>query len=525
MQNDVRNGKNESSQLDPQMVSQVTAIVMKTLQSTSDAPVPAGQTNRQQEPKTIDLVALFFAIIEKFWLVVLLAVLGAFVMSLRTTATVTIYSATAKLYIVDTSNGGINFANLQLGTALTMDYQEVFKTWEVHEMVIEELKLPYSYESMQGMISVTNPEDTRILYITATNADPKLAADIANAYAKAAKTFIINTMRGEEPSDFSLALQPSNGRVISRPGQMTTGFLLGSVLGIGIITLLFVLDNRPRSPESILTYGGIPTLAVFPTRKRKKSGNKNQHPRPDMDTEEPSVYIEHFVEDDFVSREAMNTLCTNLSYCGNDIKKIMVTSRYPREGKSYVSMTLMRTLAKLGRRVVLIDTDLRASGIQADYQLRYNTQKHYGLSEYLSGHCALEEVLYKTNIPGAYMIPAGHHAPNPLQLLDTEMMKNLTDRLSEQFDVVIVDTPPVVVLSDAIALAKFCDGTLIVVGYRRGNQREIGEVVDSIRQTGCKILGAVLNGVKFKGVSNRYYYYRSGRYSGHYSKKYHYGRK
>ena len=526
MQNDTQNRNSDPSQLDPQMVSKVTAIVMKTLQSTSDAPAPSGQTNRQPEPKTIDLVALFFAVIEKFWLVVLLAVLGAFVMSLRTTATVTIYSATAKLYIVDTSSGAINFANLQLGTALTMDYQEVFKTWEVHEMVIEELNLPYSYDSMQGMISVTNPEDTRILYITATNSNPKLAADIANAYAKAAKTFIINTMRGEEPSDFSIALQPSTGRVVSRPGKMTTGFLLGSVLGIGIITLLFVLDNRPRSPESILTYGGIPTLAVFPTRKRKKSSEKNHHSKPAvMDCEEPALTIEHFVEDDFVSHEAMNTLCTNLSYCGTDIKKIMITSRYPREGKSYVSMTLMRTLAKLGRRVVLIDTDLRASGIQADYQLRYNTQKHYGLSEYLSNHCELNEVLYKTNIPGAYMIPAGHHAPNPLQLLDTEMMKNLTNTLSEQFDVVLIDTPPVVVLSDAVALAKFCDGTLLVVGYRKGNQREIGEVVDSIRQTGCKMLGAVLNGVKFKGVSNRYYYYKSGRYSGHYSKYYRYGRK
>ncbi len=525
MLNETQNHSSDPSNLDPQMVSNVTAIVMKTLASTENPSERPASGSRQQEPKTIDLVALFFAILEKFWLIVIFAALGALFMSSRVSATITMYSATAKLYIVDTSSGSINFANLQLGTALTMDYQEVFKTWEVHEMVIEELNLPYSYSSMQGMISVTNPEDTRILYITATNTDAKLAADIANAYAKAAKTFIINTMRGEEPSDFSIALQPSAGRVISRPGRMTTGFLLGSVLGVGLITLMFVLDNRPRSPESIAVYGGIPTLAVFPAHKnKKKTAKKPSENKTAKDAKTPYLSIENFAEDDFVSHEAMNTLCTNLSYCGPDIKRILITSRYPREGKSYVSMTLMRTLAKLGRRVVLVDTDLRASGIQADYQLRYNTKKHYGLSDYLSGHCALDDVVYQTSIPGAFMIPAGHHAPNPLQLLDTDKMRALTQTLSEHFDIVLIDTPPVVLLSDAIAMAKFCDGTLLVVGYRKGNQREIGEVVDNIKQTGSKMLGAVLNGVKFRGISNRYYYYRSGRYSGHYRKYYRYGR-
>lgn len=107
---------------------------------------------------------------------------------------VTTYSATSKLYIVNRDSSGVKIADLQLGTALTLDYQEVFKTWEVHEMVIEELDLPYSYQQMQSMLTISNPEDTRILYITVTHPDAKMAADIANAYAKAAKEFINNTM-------------------------------------------------------------------------------------------------------------------------------------------------------------------------------------------------------------------------------------------------------------------------------------------------------------------------------------------
>ena len=517
--------KPEGMQADPQVVATVTAAVLQTLQATGTLPQNEAQSRpNQPEVKTIDLIGLFFAILEKFWLVVICAILGTAVMAFMARNNATTYTATSKLYIVDTSSGSLNIANLQLGTVLTLDYQEVFKTWEVHEMVIDDLGLPYSYDQMQSLLTVSNPEDTRILYITVRFPDAKMAADIANAYAKAAKTFIINTMRGEEPSDFSIALQPSSGYTVSKSSRMVMGFMLGSVLAVGVLTLLFVLDNRPRSPESIETYGGIPTLAVFPSRKNK-AHTKLGAPALARDEAMPLLEITQFPESDFVSHEAMNTLCTNLSYCGPDVRKVMITSRYAGEGKSYVSMNLMRTLSRLGRRVVLVDTDLRASGIQADYQLRYSTEKHCGLSEYLSGHCGIAEVLYQTNLTGAYIIPAGHDAPNPLQLLDTEKMKQLVEWLSRQFDVVLIDTPPVGVLVDAVAMAKFCDGALLVVGYRKGNQNEIGEAVRHIKQTGCKMLGAVLNGVKFKSMSNKYYYYSSERYSAHYSKRYKYGKK
>ena len=526
MMDEFQKSQPETVQADPQMVATVTAAVLQTLQATGNLSQKENQDDQpRQEVKTIDLIGLFFAILEKFWLVAIFAVIGALVMGWMASRSVTTYTATSKLYIVDTSSGSINIANLQLGTVLTMDYQEVFKTWEVHEMVIEELDLPYSYAQMQSMISVSNPEDTRILYITAAYPDAKMAADIANAYAKAAKTFIINTMRGEEPSDFSIALEPSVGYSVSASSRMVMGFMLGSVLAVGILTLMFVLDNRPRSPEDIKAYGGIPTLAVFPDRPKKPAKKRMRESNSSYDGPTRRLEITNFPESDFVSHEAMNTLCTNLSYCGADVRRIMITSRYAGEGKSYVSMNLMRTLSKLGRRVVLVDTDLRASGIQADYQLRYSTDRHYGLAEYLSGHCSRDEVLYQTNIKGAYMIPAGHEAPNPLQLLDTDMMNELVGWLSESFDVILLDTPPVGVLVDAVALAKFCDGALLVVGYRKGNQNEISEAVKNIRQTGCKMLGAVLNGVKFKSLSNKHYYYSSERYSGHYSKRYKYGRK
>ena len=509
-------------QLDSALISTVTEAVLQTLQATGNLSGD-NQTKEksQHEPKTIDLIGLFFHIMEKFWFVLITAILCAAVMGVMSGKDVVSYSATAKLYIVNPNSTGVNIADLQLGTVLTLDYQEVFKTWEVHEMVIEDLDLPYSYEQMQSMLTISNPEDTRILYITFTYPDAKMAADIANSYARAAKQFIINTMHGEEPSNFSIALEPSVGRRVSRSNRIITGFMLGSVLAAGLLTLLFVLDDRPRSPESIRQFGGIPTLAVFPSNGSGGGfASPKDHGAINPDQDGNYLEITRFSKLDFVCREAMNTLCTNLSYCGKHVKKIMITSRYSGEGKSYISMNLLRTFSQLGRTTVLVDTDLRASGIQMDYQLRYFKKNHYGLSEYLSGLCELDEVLYKTNLPNTYIIPAGHEAPNPLQLLDTKTMEDLIEFLAERFDIVLVDTPPVGVLVDAVATAKYCDGALLVVGYRKGKQQEITDAVANISQTGCKILGAVLNGVKFNTMSNRYYYYNSERYDGNYSKRY-----
>lgn len=489
---------------------QQTLQAMESKQPTVDVP------HAEENAKTIDLVGLFFFIMEKFWCVLLSAVLFAGVLGWSASRTVPTYRATAKLYIVNPTSSGISISDLQLGTVLTLDYQEVFKTWEVHEMVREELGLSYSYEMMQAMLTVTNPEDTRVLYITVTNSDAQMAADIANAYANAAKEFIMNTMKGEQPSDFSIALVPGTAQATSRSRSLVMGFLMGSILAAGILTLIFVLDNSPKTPEDINKYAGISTLAILPIKKKSdRKKNVKQLQRGD------GQYIQftHFPELDAISAEGFNTLVTSLSYCGNDIRKIMITSRFSSEGKSYVTMNLMRTLASMGRKVVVVDTDLRASGIQAAYGLRYAGDQRKGLSEYLAGHCSAEQVVYHTDIPNAWIIPAGHTAPNPLQLLDTEKMKQLIDSLAEQFDIVLLDTPPIGILVDAIAMAKFCDGAALVVGYHQGKLSEIGDAVRSIRQTGCPVLGAVLNEVKLKSMSNRHYYYHSRKYSGYYKRK------
>ena len=225
----------------------------------------AAQTaGNQPQAKTIDLVELFYYLLSKLHFLLLGMIAGAVLLGAYASSSITpIYTATSKLYIMGTTGSSI-IADLQIGTVLTMDYQEVFKTWEVHQMVNEALGTNYSYSALQNMISVSNPEDTRILYITARHPDSQTAADIANAYAAAAKRFIVQTMKTDEPSTFSIALVPGTASGGGVTGYVIRGILLGTVLAGGVLVLVFLLDSRPKSPEDVMRYANIPTLAVIP---------------------------------------------------------------------------------------------------------------------------------------------------------------------------------------------------------------------------------------------------------------------
>lgn len=226
--------------------------------------------------------------------------------------------------------------------------------------------------------------------------------------------------------------------------------------------------------------------------------------------------ITRFPELDYITTEAMNTLCTNLSYSGAGMKTILITSRYDREGKSFVAMNLMRALAQLQKKVVLLDGDMRRSNILGKFQLRFQGNKANGLAQYLAGMCPMEEIVYETNIPNACLVPVGREVLNSLQLLNSPEMPRLMAYLREKFDVILVDTPPAGVIVDAVDMARYCDGSLIVVSYKRGKRRDIADVRNMIAKTGCKVLGVVMNNVEFKTLSSRRYYYRSERYVAQY---------
>ena len=224
-----------------------------------------------------------------------------------------------------------------------------------------------------------------------------------------------------------------------------------------------------------------------------------------------------FPELNYACTEALNTLCTNLSYCGSDTRTILFTSRYEEEGKSSIAMNVMRTFASYGKKVLLVDADLRCSTLARRYRFNYaNRDAACGLAQYLAGMCALDDAVYQTNLPNAFVLPAGRDVLNSMQLLASARFGEMMTGLKNYFDIILVDSPPAGVIVDAIEIAKFCDGAVLVVGYNKGRGQDIAEVSANISKTGCRVLGAVMNEVNMKSFRNRKYYYRSDRYSAYY---------
>lgn len=232
----------------------------------------------------------------------------------------------------------------------------------------------------------------------------------------------------------------------------------------------------------------------------------------------PRFEIRNFPVLEYRAKEAMNTLCTNLSFAGGDIRKIMITSSHPQEGKSFVAMNLMRTFANLGMHVVLVDADIRASRLQRTFNIRIDDlqtadMRYPGLSRYLAGRNSASEILGETNIPNASMILAGSTVANSLPLFNTPRFSRLLDALAKQFDIVLVDAPPIGTIIDAAKMAASCDGTLFVV---QSNSVSYPHLINSLRQiekTGCSLLGTVLNQYDDRESSNKYYYYADNYYT------------
>lgn len=234
----------------------------------------AKRAELDRNTNTIDLFELFYRLVENLKLVILLAVIGAVLGGAYAKFfTGPIYSATSKLYVIQKYNDGtsVTTSDLNLGSQLINDYTEIFRTWEIHDSVREKLNLGYTNSQLSSMLSVSVPTDTRIVYINIRCSDPQLAADIANAYAEAAKEFIEKNMQTLEPSIFSTAIVPTYSIANGPMHYIFLGFVAGAVLSVAIVTMFLLLDDRPRSPEDVAKYAGVPTLTVIPSARKVKN--------------------------------------------------------------------------------------------------------------------------------------------------------------------------------------------------------------------------------------------------------------
>lgn len=227
---------------------------------------------------------------------------------------------------------------------------------------------------------------------------------------------------------------------------------------------------------------------------------------------------------DYSGNEAFNTISSNLIFAGKNIKKIVVTSCEPNDGKSFVAIQTTLNMARRGKRVLLIDADLRMSVLNAQYQIRLSGAA-MGLAHFLSGQCTLDNALYQTNIPNVYLIPIGTDVQTPLSLIATPDFDNLIRAVGETFDMVIIDAPPIGMVIDAAEIAKSCDGSVLVLEYSKTHRRALQEAKNQMERTGKPILGCILNKVTMDRLSTKKYYSYGGKYGyGKYGKYGKYGR-
>lgn len=211
--------------------------------------------------------------------------------------------------------------------------------------------------------------------------------------------------------------------------------------------------------------------------------------------------------------EELKLLRTNLQFCGTDKKVLMLTSPVANEGKSTVTLELCRALTDLGKKVLLVDLDMRKSVFK--HKVVGQTPET-GLSHYLSGQNTLNEVTYGTNVQGLSIIFSGIVPPNPTELLSNQKMKHLVDSARNVCDYVILDCPPLGMVVDAAIVAPLCDGAMIVIEAGGDKYRLAQDVTAQLKNTGCPILGVILNKVdrrKGKGYYNKYY---GKKYKGYY---------
>lgn len=454
----------------------------------------------------IDWASLFFRLLENIHWLLLAALLSSVAAGLYVKYAVTpIYQATSKLYIAGSENT-ISLSDIQLGSSLATDYQEAFKIWHVHEMVDQRLGLDYSYGKLSSMVSVSNPSGSHLLYINIKSSDPQEAKLLADTYAEVVQEFISEKMELRRPQLLAVAQLPSSPVLPDLKASVIRAFLLGGALAAAVVVFLYLLDDKIRTAEDVERASGLATLGLV--SHQEQANSHLSVPESALSAVPPhTAVICRDLALDYSGDEAVNTICSAILFAGRSIRRVAVTSHDANNGKSFIAIRIASSMAKRGKRVLLIDADLRKSATASQYRIKHIRM---GLAHLLSGQCAAEDAVYATNLPNLYLLPVGETVKTPLPLLTSPDFEQLMDRVGKDFDLVVVDTPPVGIVIDAAEIAKHCDGILLVLEHNRQTKGSLRYMQKTMEQTQTPILGCVINNAVFKKLYQKRYYYQYG---------------
>ena len=425
------------------------------------------------------------------------------------------YSARAELIVNNAQNvvnGTVTNSDVSASTGLANTYSRIIKSHSVLERVIRELALDYSYEAFREKIDVQAIEDTQIVSITVKDGNPETALLIAQKIAEIAPQIIM-----EKVAVGSVVLI-DDAWVASKPTSPNKRFYfaLGALIGlVGSVLLVIIsdaLDDTFDSANSVKRELELPVLGIIPI---ELSGNKdNKGKRKEI------VRNHHSIIDSpsFEYIEAYKSLRANLDFViGSEqsaAKVLLITSSDPAEGKTNVSLNLATSLAENGKRVIVVDCDLRKGTIHRYLKIsRYKA----GLVSVLDGMCTLDEAICAKPELGFDVLTCGITPNNPSELLSKQSFASLMRELAERYDFVICDAAPINSVADTTVLCRFVDAIILVVSYNRVPRESVIQAKEQIDRCNVPILGIVFNlfdsrDARKKGGSSYYYYSYYGEY-------------
>lgn len=466
-------------------------------------------------------------LLSHIWLIIVITVLGAgaafgiskFLLPLQYSSHITMY-VQSYTGITENANSANNISNSK---QLVNTYMEVLKDDAVMNAVAEKLSKQFEENvlsqnftindsgkiapaSIRSCLAISSVTDTSAVKVNATAKNAEVAAAICNDLTQVAPQYV------EEAVGVGSINTIDTAKVYNTPVAPNTmkNTVIGAVAGFMLIVLIIFLidffDNTIKDTDALgkkYNKAIIGDIQAFGDSKKKRDADDVHLKLTDKDA--PFHIIESY-----------KSIRTNLSFALSTVEKktFVVSSANPGEGKSTTSANIAIAIAQSGSHVLLIDADMRKSVQHKIFEL----VNKKGLSTAVSKMHTPDECIQKNVMENLDVMTAGPIPPNPSELLASEMMEQMLNELSEKYDAILIDTPPVNVVTDAMELAKSVSGIVLVVRYGRTTDEDVDNVFKRVELANMNLLGFILNGVKSKHAGY-YSKYGKGKYYGYYGAK------
>lgn len=514
----------------------------------------------------VDLRQVLRSVRRWWWIAILCPVLIAMLAFLYTSRQLPMYEAQAKLLVDPSGNGQSDYNTILSAERMTKTYEKLVKNRQVLEQVVTSLKLPFSADVLSGMVLASADGDTQLLIVRVADTEPERAAQIANEVAKQFAAYVRETSSsssGETLTQLDAAIAEIETKIDATEAEITAleagpdavsttvedqlatlnatldqyrttyatlittrsetqvrqaitvdpvkvfepayapsapyapqlmvnlilALIAGGIISTGIILLLEYLDNTVKATADFTTLVGGPLLAAVNIVPKLTPGRKQL-----------------FVLDQPKggAAEAIRLLRTNIEFASatREIATLGITSPNPGEGKSTVAANLAVTLAQAGFVTALIDADLRRP---TQHRL-FETGNERGLSTLLT----MDErpwswAARETRVPNLSVIPAGPLPPNPADLLSLERLRQILTEMRSTFDVIVVDTPPVLAVSDPLIIAAHVDGMIVVTNGGKTRLDALKRASQTLQRGAIRVIGVVVNQQGTKSKDGYYF--------------------